>query len=683
MIRIYVENQELDLFQDESIELNKSIKRLTDIGSVYAPFTQSFTIPASRTNNAIFKHYYRDDLDQAIGNFRRIEASITLNGVEFERGSISIDGARVENGVPKSYTISFYGSIASLSEVVGGDNLNVLDLSTYDHEYSSSVIESGLDGTGLSSGDIIYPLFSPVRRWVYNTDSSALANNIAWDGGTNTEGVNYFELKPAIKVTKILEAIEDYYGFTFTGSFLSSSPFTALYMWLHNREGYIYEGQDGGFTPLTNREIIRGLSITNTANSPIQGIPVSQQATFITTQIGNGAGVNNYLFEVNFSTLNNPCVLYLTLNGQIIDQISADTTSTAYVLGTGVATLPLTSQGDVFRIQVGKTTANLTYQATLSVDGQVTPFNYVSCTMSSSVALTENVIVGNLVPEIGITDFLNGLIKMYNLIVTSEDGTTYNFQTRDDYYGAGEEIDLDRWLDTREIEVSNPPKYRALNFTYEPSNQVLQKRYRTQTGRGYGDLVQSFNFDSPETYNVKVPFDHLFTEKLTNQATATSLVDFTVYQSIEIDENGVATSYYGAPVLFYKRGTLDISSNSISLVDETTTASEITTIFFCEDVDDTTATSADSTTFSQEINPYLEQEPNTNLYASYWSSQISNTYDSRTRVYNIEANINYGLLTRLDLNDTILWRGRKYLIDQMNVNLTTGKAKLTLVSKVA
>ena len=279
MIKIYVDNTALDLFGDESIELNKSIKRLTDIGNVYAPFSQSFTVPASPTNNRVFKHYYRDDLDQAIGNFRRISAIITLNGDIFERGSVSIDGAKKVDGAPISYTLTFYGSIASLSEVVGGDNLNVLDLSAYNHEYSSSVIESGLDGTGLSSGNIIYPLFSPVRRWIYNSDANHDSNNIAYHvghGGGNPHGVNYYELKPAIKVTKILEAIEDYYGFTFTGSFLSSSPFTALYMWLHNREGYTYEGEDTGIQPITNREIISGLTITNTSGAPIQGLPVTQ-----------------------------------------------------------------------------------------------------------------------------------------------------------------------------------------------------------------------------------------------------------------------------------------------------------------------------------------------------------------------------------------------------------------------
>jgi hypothetical protein len=40
-------------------------------------------------------------------------------------------------------------------------------------------------------------------------------------------------LKPAIKVTAVLSAMEAKYGITFTGSFLSATPFVDLSLWLH------------------------------------------------------------------------------------------------------------------------------------------------------------------------------------------------------------------------------------------------------------------------------------------------------------------------------------------------------------------------------------------------------------------------------------------------------------------
>ena len=53
--------------------------------------------------------------------------------------------------------------------------------------------------------------------------------------------IKYNEVKPAIKVTKLLEAIEAKYGITFGGSFVTSSPFDQLYLWAHRFEGYLYD----------------------------------------------------------------------------------------------------------------------------------------------------------------------------------------------------------------------------------------------------------------------------------------------------------------------------------------------------------------------------------------------------------------------------------------------------------
>lgn len=691
MIQIFVEGTQLDLFQEESIELSKSIKRLNDIGNVYTPFTQSFTVPASRTNNQVFKHYYRDDLNEGVSGLYRIPCTITLAGQIFEKGTLIVEGANVRNGNPYSYTLGFYGASASFTEITGGDTLQALDFSDYDHEYTSSNIRDGFDGTGISgisNDELIYPIFSPVRNWIYDSDTLSNPDNIAYVSGTSASyGINYYELKPALKVTKILDAIEDYYDITFTGSFLSSAPFNQLYMWLHNREGYTYEGQDSNFEPSINKEIIKGLSITNNSGGFAIGIPVSQQATFITTQDPNVGLVRHYA-EVSFNTLTSDATLYLTLNGQIIDTVKADSTGVTYTLGSqslnGAWSLNPAGGTNVFKVLIGKTAANLTYDLDLDFKynaltrPNATLGTSVSCTMSSSVTNTEDVVVGNLLPDITVSDFINALIKMYNLVITSEDGTTYNFETRDDFYGAGNELDLDRWINNEEVEVTAVPKYRAINFRYAESGQILQKQFRNQNQRGYGDLVQNFNFDSPEVYSVDVPFDHLYTEKLTDAATESS-VDFTVYKSIDIDEDNAATSYYGSPVLFYLDDTIDISATPVAFVNESGTKSQIDTIYFCEDVNDTTASSAESTTFSQEQNPYLEQEPNDNLY-SYWSSLIINTYDARTRVYYLDAYLNFGVISRINLNDTILWKGRKYLINDMNINLTTGKTRLELIT---
>lgn len=50
--------QSVDLFEDETISVTSKIQDIRDIGVVFTDFSQSFTLPASKNNNKIFKHFY-------------------------------------------------------------------------------------------------------------------------------------------------------------------------------------------------------------------------------------------------------------------------------------------------------------------------------------------------------------------------------------------------------------------------------------------------------------------------------------------------------------------------------------------------------------------------------------------------------------------------------------------------
>jgi hypothetical protein len=53
---------QLELFNDEQIVVNSSVQNISDISKVFTDFSQSFTVPASAINNAIFKHFYQSDI---------------------------------------------------------------------------------------------------------------------------------------------------------------------------------------------------------------------------------------------------------------------------------------------------------------------------------------------------------------------------------------------------------------------------------------------------------------------------------------------------------------------------------------------------------------------------------------------------------------------------------------------
>ena len=48
----------VDFFDFESIEVTSTIQDFRDIGKVFTDYSKTFNLPASKTNNRIFKHYY-------------------------------------------------------------------------------------------------------------------------------------------------------------------------------------------------------------------------------------------------------------------------------------------------------------------------------------------------------------------------------------------------------------------------------------------------------------------------------------------------------------------------------------------------------------------------------------------------------------------------------------------------
>ena len=50
--------ERVELFDFESIELNYSFQDVRDISKVFTDYSKTFYVPASPTNNKIFKHYY-------------------------------------------------------------------------------------------------------------------------------------------------------------------------------------------------------------------------------------------------------------------------------------------------------------------------------------------------------------------------------------------------------------------------------------------------------------------------------------------------------------------------------------------------------------------------------------------------------------------------------------------------
>jgi hypothetical protein len=51
-------------------------------------------------------------------------------------------------------------------------------------------------------------------------------------------------------------------------------------------------------------------------------------------------------------------------------------------------------------------------------------------------------------------------------------------------------------------------------------------------------------------------------------------------------------------------------------------------------------------------------------------------------VYNVEAVLPIGSIVKLNLQNAIIWNGTKYIINNVSLNMTTGKATFELLNVV-
>ena len=180
---VILQNPELaDTFKDETISLTQSIKNIKDIAKVQTDFTKSFTLPASKVNNKIFKHYYRSDLSEGFDARFLMPAKIKLNGNDFKEGKIRLLGVKMKDNKPSSYKVNFTGSTVSLKTTFGDDELSDLPyLDIFNHTYGYDSVrqrmQSGINPisgntTPLSFPQLIYPFISASKnRYYYNSGS--------------------------------------------------------------------------------------------------------------------------------------------------------------------------------------------------------------------------------------------------------------------------------------------------------------------------------------------------------------------------------------------------------------------------------------------------------------------------------------------------------------------------------
>jgi hypothetical protein len=441
VVKLYIGDTRLDLFQDENIEVTSSITNSSDITKNTTDYSKDFTVPATNINNQVFKHYYNANIDNTFDARIKVDGRIELDGIPYKSGKWRLEKVNVKKGYPSSYTIVFFGSLVSLVDLVGDDLLSDLDLSDYDHLYNSDNVEDGLTDGLFFDGftpQIVYNLLAK-KRYIYdsdvtNTTQTDALSNIAVTGTSN--GVVWNDLRPSIRLKAIIDAIETKYNIVFSNDFFGRFEFTQLYLWLNN---------EASSKSIQQSQKINFSSIVPTVNN----FDLPTDTWTGTTSYGNISSFNFFNYNlaitpsVGFESI--PYVIVIKNFDQEVLRVSRVGTAS-----TPTIQLLTTAPTDFSYTFFIETNDAFSFSANLFIDD----LNNVSSVSGSVSASTQSVLptfeINKNIPKMKVIDFLTGLFKIFKLVVFQEGNEIY-INTLKDYYQEGTLRDVTRYIDFESI----------------------------------------------------------------------------------------------------------------------------------------------------------------------------------------------------------------------------------------
>ena len=174
IIELYIRDQRVDLFKDESVTITDTIKNVRDVKSVFTSFSQQFTLPANDVNNKIFQHYYNFDIINGFDARVRQSATIKLNTVDYKQGSLKLNSVDLKEGKAHAYKVVFFGSVVNLNELLGNDQLSDLLFI----ENKASGLTTGYGGSQCVDSSANFNATVSLGDRIENTDTGAFATVI-------------------------------------------------------------------------------------------------------------------------------------------------------------------------------------------------------------------------------------------------------------------------------------------------------------------------------------------------------------------------------------------------------------------------------------------------------------------------------------------------------------------------
>lgn len=682
-LQVYISGERVDLFQDESVSITQTIKNVKDIEKVFTPFTRDFSLPASPTNNRIFKHYYNYDIVGGFDARVRAEARLELNYLPFKEGKLKLNGVDLKDGKPYAYKVSFFGNTIDLKDIVGEDKLSDLSQLDVDLDYDADTIKTQLTTPVTSSTKYAVPLVTSTQRLYYNTEAaqSYLDSGNLFFNSSVRQGVRFDELKYAVRLDEIISAIENEYNITFaSSSFFKNTTYYSdinnLYMWCHRKKGKIQ----------IDSTILKQVTFINGGGPFPTPSGSTMSSNVLTIDVATGQQLD-FFVETNNAAFVYSLEVYR--NGTLYK--AAEKVAGNYNMG-----IPAFAQNDEFTVYIrtfenDADFAELRWEFDWLDSGTPKTDTYTSNFVAADFLASFKFNISNQIPEMKVIDFLSALFKMFNLLAYVENNEI-QVLPYDDYYAEfnrdgsarRETFDITKYVDPTESQVDVALPYKEIQFLYSDTETILAAQHEQEisdTAWGKLDYTDTSAELSGGIYKVEVPFSHMKFEALLNEFDTSD--NLPIQWGYFVDDNEEA--YLGAPPVFYIHA--PTADKNISFAKRNSYESlSISGGINCPLNSKGVTATDNNINFRAEFGETLvlpTQSPTVfteTLFKRFYQTYIEEIFAVNRRLTKVTAYLPVSVQIKLELYDRIKIGDRGFKINSMTTNLKDGRTEFELIN---
>ena len=547
---------------------------------------------------------------------------------------------------------------------------------------------SGIDLNG-DTDAIVYPLISPKYRFIYDSATSGTllpdTRNIGSPTSSDpTSGVHPEDLKPAIKLLHIIEAIEDKYSeITFSRDFFGDTDFTELYMWLHREKGTLFQDT-------SESTVIAGDFQVDSSNQGCSSDYVSvfdKYFTFTATNFTNSIISCNAELTVTPSSAEEYEIKVIDTNsGNVLYNetgLTSTKVQTIVLDGGGLSTRTYSVQVQIIKPS-GSALASVDVAwetTTIQTGYYVNPCtNIKNFSVTSSLNLVSDIIVTNLIPDMKIIDFITGIWKMFNLTAYVDDDGIIVVKTLDSFYdetipGNVNKYDVSKYIDVTDSTVERVPLYSEIEYKYQDPVTFLSNEFNQRNATEFGSekyrVIFNEQYIDGTKYSVNLPFEKVIYERLTDLADDVYTNSCYGYFVSEDQE-----TIKGSPLIFYRvlqpQGTKPLYLKNFDDTGYISLANYVR-------ASNVKADQSQTLNFDQENDEFNLLYNGESLFANFYANYINSVFDYRNRILKIEGYLNLDILSNYKLNDRFIMQGVQYKINSISSNLNTGKSQIELI----